>query len=73
MAPLTPRVRLRPHSRRPQVTPSKGVTIITQFSNPNVETRNPKWFDRPFENLRVLSSVEGLTTLSHVEGQSLVF
>jgi hypothetical protein len=31
--------------------------------------RNPKWFDLPFENLRVLSNVEGLTSLSHVEGQ----
>ncbi len=27
-----------------------------------------KWFDRPFDRLTVLSEVEGLTTLSQVEG-----
>jgi hypothetical protein len=30
---------------------------------------NPKWFDKPFDRLTVLSKVEGLTTLSPVEGQ----
>jgi hypothetical protein len=25
---------------------------------------NPKWFDKPFDRLTVLSKVEGLTTLS---------
>ena len=33
--------------------------------------RNPKWFDEPFDRLTVLSRVEGLTTLSQVEGQIL--
>jgi hypothetical protein len=33
------------------------------------EALNPKWFDQPFDRLRVPSRVEGLTTLSHVEGQ----
>jgi hypothetical protein len=28
------------------------------------------WFDRPFDRLTVLSKVEGLTTLSEVEGES---
>ncbi len=28
-----------------------------------------KWFDKPFDRLTVLSRVEGLTTLSKVEGQ----
>jgi len=31
--------------------------------------RDP-WFDRPFDRLTVLSKVEGLTTLSEVEGES---
>jgi len=31
------------------------------------------WFDRPFGRLTVLSKVEGLTTLSGVEGESRVF
>jgi hypothetical protein len=30
---------------------------------------NPKWFDKPFDRLTVLSRVEGLTTLSQAEGQ----
>jgi hypothetical protein len=29
------------------------------------------WFDRPFDRLMVLSKVEGLTTLSEVEGESI--
>ena len=29
-----------------------------------------RWFDRPFDRLTVLSVVEGLTTLSKVEGES---
>jgi hypothetical protein len=29
---------------------------------------NNKWFDKPFDRLTVLSKVEGLTTLSQVEG-----
>jgi len=29
-----------------------------------------RWFDRPFDRLTVLSGVEGLTTLSKVEGES---
>ena len=28
-----------------------------------------RWFDRPFDRLTVLSEVEGLTTLSTVEGE----
>jgi hypothetical protein len=31
------------------------------------------WFDRPFDRLMVLSEVEGLTTLSKVEGESRAF
>jgi hypothetical protein len=31
------------------------------------------WFDRPFDRLTVLSEVEGLTTLSGVEGEPSVF
>jgi len=31
--------------------------------------RNAKRFDQPFDRLTVLSEVEGLTTLSQVEGQ----
>jgi len=31
--------------------------------------RDP-WFDGPFDRLTVLSKVEGLTTLSEVEGES---
>jgi hypothetical protein len=34
---------------------SKGVSENICGSNPNVETRNPKWFDR----LTILSDVEG--------------
>jgi hypothetical protein len=30
----------------------------------NFESRNPKWVDKPFDRLTVLSRVEGLTTLS---------
>jgi hypothetical protein len=30
----------------------------------------PKWFDQPFDRLTVLIKVEGLTTLSQVEGQT---
>jgi hypothetical protein len=50
--------------------PNRGLTdSLKHKTNPKFEARNPKRFDRPFENLGVLSSVEGLTTLSHVEGQ----
>jgi hypothetical protein len=31
------------------------------------------WFDRPFDRLTVMSKVEGLTTLSNVEGESSFF
>jgi len=31
------------------------------------------WFDRPFDRLTVLSKVEGLTTLSEVEGESIIY
>jgi len=31
------------------------------------------WFDRPFDRLTVLSNVEGLATLSGVEGESSAF
>ena len=37
--------------------------------NSKSEARNSKWFDQPFDRLKVPSRVEGLTTLSHVEGQ----
>jgi hypothetical protein len=39
------------------------------FLNPKSQNSNPKWFDKPFDRLTVLSKVEGLTTLSQVEGQ----
>jgi hypothetical protein len=31
------------------------------------------WFDRPLDRLAVLGDVEGLTTLSRVEGESSAF
>ena len=36
--------------------------------NPKSQASNYKWFDKPFDRLTVLSRVEGLTTLSPVEG-----
>jgi hypothetical protein len=33
-----------------------------------LQITNIKWFDKPFDKLTVLSKVEGLTTLSLVEG-----
>ena len=54
--------------------------------NPTSQYLNPKWFDKPFDWLTVLSRVEGpfdrltalsrvegLTTLSQVEGQIQIF
>jgi hypothetical protein len=38
------------------------------IENPKFQAPNYKWFDRPFDKLTVLSNVEGLTTLSPVEG-----
>jgi hypothetical protein len=35
-----------------------------KFVNPKSQNTNTKWFDKPFDRLTVLSSVEGLTTLS---------
>jgi len=35
----------------------------------HLAARDP-WFDRPFDRLTVLSKVEGLITLSEVEGES---
>jgi hypothetical protein len=49
------KVSLLPQSGRLQVIPSKGVSENICGSNPNIETRNPKWFDR----LTILSDVEG--------------
>ena len=50
------------------------------IKNPVLGTKNQKtncghsgldpWFDVPFDRLVVLSNVEGLTTLSKVEGES---
>ena len=34
--------------------------------------RRKPWFDEPFDRLTVLSKVEGLTTLSYVEGQYII-
>jgi len=48
---------------------------MPQFAEPVIPDerrfagRDP-WFDRPFDRLTVLSKVEGLTTLSEVEGES---
>jgi hypothetical protein len=48
---------------------------MSQFAEPIIlderrfAGRDP-WFDRPFDRLTVLSKVEGLTTLSEVEGES---
>jgi hypothetical protein len=36
--------------------------------NSKLQITNNKWFDKPFDRLTVLSEVEGLTTLSKVEG-----
>ncbi len=38
------------------------------FMSKNKTQSNNKWFDKPFDRLTVLSKVEGLTTLSNVEG-----
>ena len=43
---------------------SSGLYENSKHQNPNF-----KWFDKPFDRLTVLSKVEGLTTLSQVEGQ----
>ena len=37
---------------------------INHCENPNIEIRSPKWFDRPFDRLTAMSSVEWLTILS---------
>jgi hypothetical protein len=48
---------------------------MSQFTEPVIPDesadggRDP-WFERPFDRLTVLSKVEGLTTLSEVEGES---
>jgi hypothetical protein len=49
-----------------------GQSLHSQLANavnPKFEIRSTKWFDQPFDRLTVLSRVEGLTTLSQVEGQ----
>jgi hypothetical protein len=48
---------------------------MSQFAEPVIpdeaaKGRRDPWFDRPFDRLTVLSKVEGLTTLSEVEGES---
>ena len=45
----------------------KRILLLTRHSGLD------PWFDVPFDRLMVLSSVEGLTTLSGVEGESRVF
>ena len=46
--------------------------MIIERAETSYRTRRSRgpWFDRPFDRLTVLSSVEGLTTLSEVEGVS---
>jgi len=48
---------------------------MSQFAEPVIPDERrlagrDHWFDRPFDRLTVLSKVEGLTTLSEVEGES---
>ncbi|MDH3558641.1 MAG: hypothetical protein OES18_22580 [Deltaproteobacteria bacterium] len=46
---------------------------MSQFAEPVIPESADggyPWFDRPFDRLTVLSKVEGLTTLSEVEGES---
>jgi len=42
------------------------------FCIPPLSFPRKRWFDRPFDRLTVLSVVEGLTTLSKVEGESRI-
>jgi hypothetical protein len=43
---------------------------LTVIPDESTRGRGDPWFDRPFDRLTVLSKVEGLTTLSEVEGES---
>jgi hypothetical protein len=47
-----------------------GMTVRASFGLFSKPSKlKSKWFDKPFDRLTVLSEVEGLTTLSPVEGQ----
>ena len=49
--------------------PQHPLVILPKvLKNPKFQAPNYKWFDKPFDKLTVLSEVEGLTTLSQVEG-----
>jgi hypothetical protein len=54
------------HQANAKVNPEPE-SFLNQL-NPKSQASNYKWFDRPFDKLTVLSNVEGLTTLSPVEG-----
>jgi len=48
----------------------KGKLLKADSSDIILSFPRKRWFDRPFDRLTVLSDVEGLTTLSEVEGES---
>jgi len=45
------------------------IVVSINVKNYKHQITNIKWFDKPLDRLTVLSKVEGLTTLSQVEGQ----
>jgi len=50
-----------------------GFKVLSKVEgNAKSEARNSKWFDRPFNTLTAMSSVECLTILSKVEGQYIM-
>ena len=53
----------RPESRK------LNAYLIKVMESPSIKIQKPKWFGKLFDRLTVLSSVEGLTTLSQIEGQ----
>jgi hypothetical protein len=68
------RISKTPNYFAPQEYPPPSATM-SQFAESVIPDerrmagRDP-WFDRPFDSLTVLSNVDGLTTLSEVEGES---
>lgn len=62
------RRRKSPRPPRPadnSLSPGDYVVLLQNYHS----GRDP-WFDRPFDRVMVLSRIEGLTTLSEVEGES---
>jgi hypothetical protein len=66
--------------KHPELTEITGFRLLRQFrirqNDVYLSFRHSGldlWFDEPFDRLVVLSNVEGLTTLSQVEGESSAF